>query len=74
MARSIICIVVEKIRCGKYFVRLIFVALCGYENFSTTKISRFTVYSMRNDLIIKIIWMHAILSACVFKKYMHENL
>ena len=34
-------IVVEKIRCRKYFVRLIFVALCDYKNFSTTKIFRF---------------------------------
>ena len=33
----------KKIHCRKYFVRLIFVALCDYENFSTTKISRFTV-------------------------------
>ena len=41
MARSIIRIVI--IRCRKYFVRLIFVALCDYENFSTMKISRFTV-------------------------------
>jgi len=45
MARSIIhiVIIVEKIRRRKYFVRLIFVALCDHENFSTMKISRFTV-------------------------------
>ena len=34
----------QKIRYGKYFVWLIFVALCNYENFLTTKISRFMVY------------------------------
>ena len=33
---------VEKICCRKYFVRLILVALCDCENFSTTKISQFT--------------------------------
>ena len=47
MAQSIIRIVIiccRKIPCRKYFVRLIFVALCDYENFSTTKISRFTVH------------------------------
>ena len=47
MAQSIIRIVIircRKIRCRKCFVRLIFVALCDYENFSTAKISRFTVF------------------------------
>ena len=38
----------------KYFVGLIFVALCDYENFSTTKISRFTVYNNNNNNIWKI--------------------
>ena len=42
MAQSITCIII--ILCRKYFVRLIFVALCDFENFSTTKISRFTVF------------------------------
>ena len=40
----IVIIIVEKLCCRKYFTRLIFVALCDYENFLTTKISRFTVY------------------------------
>ena len=33
----------EKIPCRKYFMRLIFVALCNYEIFQQQKISQFTV-------------------------------
>ena len=40
--------VVGKIRSRKYFVRFIFVALCNYEKFLTTKISRFTVSAGTN--------------------------
>ena len=41
---------VEKIHCRKYFVRLIFLALRNYKNFSTTKISRFTVLQFYTKL------------------------
>ena len=46
MAWSIILIVI--VRCRKLAVEniLIFVALCDYENFSTAKISRFTVHTI----------------------------
>ena len=40
----------------KYFAILIFVALCDYENISTTKISRITVYDclrLRNSLLTR---------------------
>ena len=51
MARSIIRIV--KIRCRKYFVRLIFVALCDYENFpiyGICEVSSRTLFQLSNSL------------------------
>ena len=40
--------VVKKNCRRKYFVRLIFVALCDYKNFLTTKISQFTILKYVN--------------------------
>ena len=42
--RNVLIIHCRKICCRKYFVRLIFVALYNYKNFSTPKISRFMVW------------------------------